>query len=67
MLWHVSCGSSCDGGAGLLAVVAEAYEAQTTITKAMLPLLKNLVLLGVFEFMRHRFQETRSAPLAGSL
>jgi hypothetical protein len=27
-----------------MAVVAEAYEAQTTITKAMLPLLKKLVL-----------------------
>ena len=38
-----------------MAVVAEAYEAQTTITKAMLPLLKKLVLLEGFEFMRHRF------------
>jgi hypothetical protein len=39
-----------------MAVVAEAYEAQTTITKAMLPLLKTLVLSGGFEFMRHRFE-----------
>ena len=38
-------------------VVAEAYDAQTTITKAMLPLLKNLVLLGGFEFIRHRFED----------
>jgi hypothetical protein len=50
-----------------MAVVAEAYEAQTTITKAMLPLLKNLVLLGGLEFMRHHFREMRSGPLAGSL
>jgi hypothetical protein len=34
-----------------MAVVAEAYEAQTTITKATLPLLKNLVLLAGFAFM----------------
>jgi len=41
-----------------MAVVAEAYEAQTTITKAMLPLLKKLVLLEGFELMRHRFNVT---------
>ena len=41
-----------------MAVMAEAYEAQTTITKAMLPLLKKLGLLGGFGFMRHRFEET---------
>jgi len=34
-----------------MAVVAEAYEAQTTITKAMLLLLKNLGLLEGFECM----------------
>jgi hypothetical protein len=34
-----------------MAVVAEAYEAQTTITKAMLLLLKKLVLLEDFEGM----------------
>jgi hypothetical protein len=38
-----------------MAVVAEAYDAQTTITKAMLLLLKNFVLLRGFEFMRYRF------------
>jgi len=37
--------------------VAEAYEAQTTITKATLPLLKRLVLLPGFEFMRYSFEE----------
>ena len=40
-----------------MAVVAEAYEAHTTITKAMLPLLKNLGLLEL-EFIRHRFNVT---------
>jgi hypothetical protein len=50
-----------------MAVVAEAYEAQTTITKAMLPLLKKLALSGGFEFMRHRFEEIKSRPLAMSL
>jgi len=44
----------------MMAVVAEAYEAHTTITKAMLPLLKKLVLSGGFEFMRHRFEQTMS-------
>ena len=39
-----------------MAVVAEAYEAQTTITKAMLPLLQKLALLEAFEFMRRRFR-----------
>jgi hypothetical protein len=43
-----------------MAVVAEAYEAQTTITKAMLPLLKKLGLSGGLEFMRHRFEQTMS-------
>jgi hypothetical protein len=37
-----------------MAVVAEAYEAPTTITKAMLPLLKNRGLSGAFEVMRRR-------------
>jgi hypothetical protein len=37
-----------------MAAVAEAYEAQTTITKAMLPLLKNLVLFRGVELMRYR-------------
>jgi hypothetical protein len=50
-----------------MAVMADAYEAQTTITKAMLPLLKKLVLLGGCEFMRHRFEEIKSRPLAMSL
>jgi len=50
-----------------MAVVAEAYEAQTTITKAMLLLLKKLVLLGGFEFMLHRLEETRPRPLAMAL
>ena len=49
-----------------MAVVAEAYEAQTTITKAMLPLLKKLVLLGGFEFMRHRFKGD-AVPTAGNV
>ena len=40
-----------------MAVVAEAYEAQTTITKAMLPVLRKLVLLAGFEFIRHRFED----------
>jgi len=35
-----------------MAVVAEAYEAQTTITKAMLPLLKKFGLLEGLEVMR---------------
>src|SRR6478672_11961383 len=43
-----------------MAVVAEAYEAPTTIRKAMLPLLKKLVLLGGFEVMFHR--STRRGP-----
>jgi hypothetical protein len=34
-----------------MAVVAEAYDAQTTITKAMLALLKNRVWLRGFEFV----------------
>ena len=48
-----------------MAVVADAYEAQTTITKAMLPLLKKLDLLGGFEFMFHR--STNSVQIAGSV